>query len=284
MKVSIIIPTKNEEKNIGNCLESLAEQIFQDFEVIVCDGGSSDMTEQIVEKHALAKEKSKLTFHILKPKLGYQRRFGAEQAKGKYLCFIDADMILTPKVLESCFNKLEASSQQLGAVIIPEISFGIGFWAKVKAFEKKMYIGDDRIEAARFFLKEAYEKSGGWGEKLAAGEDWDLTRRVKEAGYTVARTKELIRHNEGKIDLWRTLKRKFYYAQKSQGYVEQNVKGLKDYLLFTFRPAYFRHWREFLKHPVLGVSFIFMKSSELLAGFLGIISKKIIKVNYERTK
>ncbi|MFH1896462.1 MAG: hypothetical protein ABH814_03280, partial [bacterium] len=173
---------------------------------------------------------------------------------------------------------------KLGAVIIPEISFGAGFWAQVKAFEKKMYIGDSRVEAARFFLKKAYEESGGWREGMAAGEDWDLTRRLKEAGYQVVRINELIRHNEGRIDLLRTLKRKFYYAQKSKAYVEENVKGVKDYLLFVFRPAYFRHWREFIKHPVLGFSFCFMKGLEFTAGFLGVMSKRFVKVSYEKTK
>lgn len=282
--ISIIIPTKNEEHNIGNCLQSLAKQTYTDFEVLVCDGGSTDNTRGIVETILVAYLKSKLIFYSLKPNLGYQRRFGAQEAKGDYLLFIDADMVLDAKVLESCITKLEASSQKLGAIIIPEVSFGDGFWAKVKAFEKKMYIGDNRVEAARFFVKEAYTRAGGWGEAMAAGEDWDLTRRVREAGFTVGRVNELIHHNEGKIFLFRTLKRKFYYAQKSKPYVEQNVKSVKDYLLFVFRPAYFKGWLEFIKHPVLGVSFIFMKTAEFTAGFLGIISKRFVRASYESTK
>lgn len=305
MQISVIIPTKNEEKNIGNCLESLVDQTLrqaqgQGFEILVCDGGSTDKTKEIVlsfvETRNLSRAQSRdeaslqVEFFSLKPDLGYQRRFGAQNAKGKYLCFIDADMMLDSGVLESCVAAFSSdighltSDSSLGAVIIPEVSFGVGFWAKVKAFEKKMYIGDDRVEAARFFLREAYEKSGGWKEGMAAGEDWDLTRRVKEAGYSVSRVNELIHHNEGRIDLGRTLKRKFYYAQKADAYMQKNVKSFKDYLLFIFRPAYFRHWPEFLKHPFLGSAFCFMKSAEFTAGFSGILFKKLVKVSYEKTK
>ena len=289
--ISVIVPTKNEEANIGNCLESLVKQTHKDFEVLVCDGGSIDKTQEVVNKFS---KKIKVSFHKLKPDLGHQRRFGAKNANGDYLCFIDADMILDPKVLEGCLLTISISTRRVegvppdgwkpGAVIIPEISFGQGFWAEVKAFERKMYIGDDRVEAARFFAKEAYQKSGGWKEGMASGEDWDLTRRVKEVGFEVGRTNELIHHNEGRIYLSRTLKRKFYYAQKSKPFVEENVKGFKDYILFVFRPAYFRNWREFIKHPVLGLAFCFMKSLEFSAGFLGMVSKNVVKTNYEKTK
>jgi glycosyltransferase involved in cell wall biosynthesis len=306
LKVSVVIPTKNEEHNIGNCLGSLVKQTSHDFEVLVCDGGSTDKTEDVVGSF---KTSLNIAFYSLKPDLGHQRRFGAKKAKGKYLCFIDADMVLNPKVVEQCMGKLSAFSSQpsarkgeltannptnsvdrqrskvpKGAVIIPEVSFGKGFWAKVKSFEKKMYIGDDRVEAARFFTKEAYFASGGWKKGMAAGEDWDLTRRVRLAGYTIERVKELIHHNEGRIDLLRTLKRKFYYAQKSKPFVKKNIKGLNDYLAFIFRPAYFRNWREFVKHPVLGAALCFMKSLEFSAGFLGIVSKRFVKASYEKTK
>jgi len=279
--ISIIIPTKNEEHNIGNCLESLARQTYPDFEILVCDGGSTDKTQEVVERFS---KKINVSFHKLKPDLGYQRRFGAQKAKGEYLCFIDADMLLDPRVLESCIKRLEADKESLGAVIIPEISFGEGFWAQVKAFEKKMYIGDDRVEAARFFLRKAYKDAGGWKEGMAAGEDWDLTRRVKKTGYQVGRINELIHHNEGEIKLIRTLKRKFYYAQKSKPYVANNLKKPSDYFFFIFRPAYFRHWKEFIKHPILGFAFCLMKSLEFTAGFVGIVSKGLVNVSYDKTK
>ena len=47
---SIIIPTYNEEKDISKCLESLENQAFKDFEIIVVDDGSTDKTREIVRK------------------------------------------------------------------------------------------------------------------------------------------------------------------------------------------------------------------------------------------
>lgn len=89
MKLSIIIPTLNEEKFIGGILDDLAAQTFTHFEVIHVDAKSEDSTCEIVR--SCQKKLSIDTYLSPRRNLSYQRNWGAEKAKGEYLVFIDAD-------------------------------------------------------------------------------------------------------------------------------------------------------------------------------------------------
>jgi glycosyltransferase involved in cell wall biosynthesis len=100
IKISVIVPTLNEEKYIGNLLKSLTYQTFKNFEVIVVDGGSSDRTIQIAEKYG-----AKV---IVKPRLKEfsSRNVGAEIAYGEILLFTSADVIFYPTTLEKLYEKI----------------------------------------------------------------------------------------------------------------------------------------------------------------------------------
>jgi glycosyltransferase involved in cell wall biosynthesis len=256
--VSIIVPTKNSSEFLDQCLESIKNQTYKNIELIVVDNNSTDNTKEIANRY------TKLVFNK-GPERSSQRNFGAKKSKGKYLLFIDSDMILTPKVVEECVNK------NAKAIIVPEISIGEGFWAKCKALEKQCYIGDDTIEAARFFDKSLFWKSGAWNKDMIAAEDWDLTNRIRELT-NIGRINSLIKHNEGRISLIQTLKKKYYYGQRLKPYLEKNKKKAKQQYKLI-RPAYIRNWRLFLKDPIHGFGFIIMKVCEFGAGGLGYILK-----------
>ncbi len=96
---SIIIPTLNEEKFLPKLLDSLAVQTDKNFEVIVVDGKSKDKTTAVARSYS--KKLTKL--HIVvspKASLPLQRNLGAQQAKGEWLIFIDADSVLFPYFIE----------------------------------------------------------------------------------------------------------------------------------------------------------------------------------------
>ncbi|KKT65971.1 MAG: hypothetical protein UW60_C0031G0002 [Candidatus Woesebacteria bacterium GW2011_GWA2_44_33] len=95
MKVSIVIPTYNEERVIGKCLESLKNQIYADFEIIVVDDGSSDKTLRIIsgQKVKALRQKHKGP--------GAARNLGAKHANGEILVFVDADMTFDKNFLKN---------------------------------------------------------------------------------------------------------------------------------------------------------------------------------------
>ena len=74
---------------------------------------------------------------------------------------------------------LGALQPGVDALIIPEKSFGEGYWAACKAFERQFYIGDDAVEAPRVVRKSVFESIGGYDEALTGFEDWDFTRRLR---------------------------------------------------------------------------------------------------------
>jgi glycosyltransferase involved in cell wall biosynthesis len=116
--VSVIIPTYNSADFIEEALESLFEQTFQDFEIIVIDDGSTDETAAILEKYG------DRIVYLYQDNGGCAsaRNKGIRIARGKYIAFLDADDIWLPAKLEKqvlLFNKRES----LGMVTTGSCSF-----------------------------------------------------------------------------------------------------------------------------------------------------------------
>ena len=128
------------------------------------------------------------------------RNFGIEKAKGKYVLILDSDMELEKNVLSECVRLVQEGAR---AVAITEISKGIGFWARVRALERSCYLGDNVIEAARFFEKELIQSIGGYDPSIVGAEDWDVHQKILALGVNPLRTKNNIIHHEGKLTFWR---------------------------------------------------------------------------------
>lgn len=103
--VSVIIPTYNRANDLQRCLESLINQSYKNFEVLVCDDGSTDHTEEIVKKF-----ESKLTIQYIKDvNFGgpaKPRNNGIKKAKGNVIAFLDSDDWWYPNKLEVSVNYL----------------------------------------------------------------------------------------------------------------------------------------------------------------------------------
>lgn len=104
-KISIIIPSYNEEKNISRCLESVLNQTFTDFEVLCVDDGSTDKTFDIIKKYS---EKDGRIIPLKNPKKGvsYARNFGIDNSKGEYIGFVDSDDFIQPQMYEFLYRAL----------------------------------------------------------------------------------------------------------------------------------------------------------------------------------
>jgi len=107
--ISVLIPARDEEKNIATCLESLRKQDYPNFEILVLDDNSSDNTASII--NSIANEDSRISlFHgeplpegwAGKPFACYQL---AKQANGSWLLFVDADTIHAPNMLRSVIEQ-----------------------------------------------------------------------------------------------------------------------------------------------------------------------------------
>lgn len=100
--VSIIITTRNEEINIQNCLESIKRQNYplDKIEIIIVDNNSTDKTLVIARRYT-----DKI--YNYGPERSAQRNYGAKYAIGKYILYLDADMMLSKDVISECVEKCE---------------------------------------------------------------------------------------------------------------------------------------------------------------------------------
>ncbi|NCO89151.1 hypothetical protein AUK04_01255 [Candidatus Roizmanbacteria bacterium CG2_30_33_16] len=112
---SIIIPTLNEEQCLPRLLEDLQNQNIRNFEVIVVDGGSSDMTITIPSHFPQLKIRC---YKIKKSNVSIQRNFGAGKSQGKYLVFLDADSQI---IRGFCKNLQHTIKMKPSLVYIPKI-------------------------------------------------------------------------------------------------------------------------------------------------------------------
>ena len=259
--VSVIVTTRNSARTLDECLRSIKDQDHRPLELIVVDNRSTDGTVEIARRLADAVADQG-------PERSAQRNRGARIARGDYLLFIDSDMKLDRRVVSDCVELQRASGAP--AVVIPEYSVGEGFIARCRAFERTFYVGDDSVEAARFFTRAAFEASGGFDEELTGPEDWDLSLRIAQ-GRHLPRTANYIEHDEGRLSLATVMGKKRYYAGSSMRYMRKHGRGSVGQGNLILRPAFVRGWRRMARHPVLAAGVISLKSLETAAVGWGMV-------------
>ena len=104
--VSVIIPLYNVESYVGECLDSLLAQTFQDFEVIVVDDCSTDNSVAVVENYAPKFGGRLKLFHMAKNSggAGLPRNKGIKFARGEYIYCLDPDDIINPTAFEKMYS------------------------------------------------------------------------------------------------------------------------------------------------------------------------------------
>jgi glycosyltransferase involved in cell wall biosynthesis len=270
--VSVIVPTYNSASYLDACLKSIVEQSYERVELIVVDNNSKDNTKEVAKKYAEY-------VYNYGPERSAQRNFGVKQSQGEYVLIIDSDMELSRDVVKSCVEKI-LTNDVLKALIIPEESFGKGFWSQCKKLERSFYSGIDWQEAARFFDRKVYEEVGGYDENLTGWEDYDLPNRIESiyGKEYVDRVKELIYHNERNLSLFTSCKKKFYYAATLNSYIEKNANQsrlaqqtsiLRRYAVFFSQPI------KLFQNPIFGLGMLFMKTCEFASGAAGYLTGKI---------
>lgn len=266
--ISIIITTKNESKHLPKLLQSLKKQSYKKFEVIVVDNGSTDETKNIAKK-------AKVRVLDKGPERSAQRNYGVEMSRGEYVLILDADMTLSTTVLSEC-SKVVKKNPSIEALTIPEKSYGVGFWTKFKVFEREFYVGDDTIEAPRFFKKTTFKKFKGYDTGITGPEDYDLPLRMRKAGVKIGRIKSYIYHDEGRFSPLKSAKKKYYYASHAALFLKRHPEQALSLGNLVLRPVFFKKWRKMVAHPGLTLGMLTIKLFEGLGALLGAVNSGII--------
>ena len=175
MIFSIIIPTYNEEDYLPVLLDSIKEQDFNDYEVIVADANSKDRTREIAEEYGCTVVDGGL------PAVG--RNNGAKVAKGEILLFLDSDLQLTEDYLAKVLY--EFRMENLGIAITQMLPMSNKIEDKLyHDFANYFMISVENIKphgAGCYGIiakRELHEKCGGFDESLTFGEDTDYIERL----------------------------------------------------------------------------------------------------------
>lgn len=105
-EISIIVPVYNVEKYLENCIESILNQTFKDFELILVDDGSTDNSGKICDIYEKKDSRIKV-IHKNNEGLSSARNTGLDIACGKYVGFVDSDDSIHPKMYEVLYNLIE---------------------------------------------------------------------------------------------------------------------------------------------------------------------------------
>ena len=285
--VSIIITTKNEEKNIKFCLQSIRHQQYQQdrLETIIVDNHSTDKTLEISRQ---------FTDKVFTkgPERSAQRNYGMLQiARGEYVMFIDADMILSPRLITRCVETIIRG--KYSALQVPEIVLGKKFLSRVRRFERSFYDGTV-VDGARFFTKKVFAEVNGFDETMSGPEDWDIDKKIKKIGRiglvsnSVSKNLDLefwaltefirdkgvvaekydgvIYHNEAEFDLSDYLRKKRYYSEGLLIYAAKwgvNDPDIKMQLGITYRFFWVfienGKWKKLICNPPLALGMYFLR-------------------------
>lgn len=110
--ISVIIPVYNEEKHLRECLESLVNQTFRDYEVICVNDGSTDKCENILKEFS-AKD-NRFKFITQKNQgLSIARNVGVEKSTSPYIAYVDSDDFVHPRFLETLYNTAVANNADI---------------------------------------------------------------------------------------------------------------------------------------------------------------------------
>lgn len=110
--ISVIIPVYNEEKYIQECMDSLLNQTYLDFEIICVDDGSTDKSLQILQEYAKLDSRVKILTQQ-NQYAGVARNNGLKIARGKYVIFLDADDYFRENMLKKLFMKAEENMAEI---------------------------------------------------------------------------------------------------------------------------------------------------------------------------
>ena len=267
--VTVIITTRNEEQNIVACLESLHSQTIERerLEILLVDNNSDDRTVEVSKPFVDA-------VFTKGPERSAQRNFGVEQAAAVYVIYLDADMRLSPTVIEECLDAVRSDSTITG-IFIPETVVGTGYWIKVRNFERSFYDATV-VDAVRFIRRSVFLELGGFDLSLCGPEDWDMDRRLGERGPLHLVSAPLF-HDEGAFIFSKYLKKKAYYARTFEAYRQ---KWQNDSIVRKQLGVYYRFigifiekgkWKRLIRHPLLGLGMYILR---FLVGCSYIFAKK----------
>jgi glycosyltransferase involved in cell wall biosynthesis len=191
--VSIIIPTYNRAHLVGRAIQSILDQTYKDFELIIVDDGSTDNTENIIREFQKKDKRIKYICHKKNRGGSAARNTGVKNSSGYFLSFLDSDdqwlankLRTEVKILN---NNKDCIICSTGYTYIDEKNGKMNNKIRRGIIIKKQFVSQKIVLRAECFAttdftvtRNAILKIGGFDEKLSARQDWDFWIRITSIG------------------------------------------------------------------------------------------------------
>lgn len=264
--ISVIVPCYNEEKSIKNCIDSLLEQTYSDFEIIVINDGSSDKTSELIKTY----NDKKIVFLDNKKNKG--RRAAINDAlkisKGTYVAITDADCEIPRDWLSKICSEFE-KDEKLDAVGGVYESLSEDAMSLAGNMLERIFMDFELIPNLLPGANSAYKKSvlvkvGGYPERKW-GADSFLTMILKEKGYKIKISPRITVKTQYPNTIKKAIKRKYYWG----GGLANIMDKTQFRVGFLIRPAYFSLT---LLSIVFTIIFAFLNQTLFYIGLIGTLA------------
>lgn len=183
MEISVIVPLYNAECHIKQCIESLLNQSYKDYELVIINDGSTDNSLNIVNK--LLKGRDNINIYTQENKgVSVARNVGISKATGKYITFIDSDDIVDKHYIETLHNAIDESNFDLimsgssylsNGKITRKVTLADDTWSIKDLSTKFLYIDYTTSIHGKLYKKELIDKYNiKFNSKMSYAEDRDF--------------------------------------------------------------------------------------------------------------
>jgi glycosyltransferase involved in cell wall biosynthesis len=218
MKISVIIPVRNEESSIRALLEGLLDQTLKPAEIVITDGGSTDATPEIISEYVnrgvpmrLIRERAALP--------GRGRNLAAAQAVNEWIVFIDAGISPEPDWLESLAKRAQLEDE-------PDVIYGAYEPVADTLFKRCAVMAcvappveiEGKLVRSRFVASalmkcRVWQTVGGFPEELRSAEDILFMNKIEQAHFRIANAPDALVHWQVQSTPWLTFRRFTTYAR-----------------------------------------------------------------------
>jgi glycosyltransferase involved in cell wall biosynthesis len=195
--VSVIIPVRNGADTLSAQLEALAGQTYGgSWEILIADNGSSDATAELAQREAPPGALLRVVDASARPGSSFARNVGAEQARGDFLVFCDADDVVTPGWLDA----LVAAGRDYDAVTGPQDATGLNepevqTWRPPRAVTLPTSGFLPYAPSCNLGVwAEVYKRTGGFDETYPQAHDVEWSWRAQLLSYTLGFAPDAVVH------------------------------------------------------------------------------------------
>jgi glycosyltransferase involved in cell wall biosynthesis len=244
-KVSIIIPVFNGEETLVRCLDSVSNQTYKNYEVIVVDNNSTDKTKDIIHEF---RDKNNKIKYFFEPKRGRgaARYKGEINSNGDIILMTDSDCIVPKNWIEEMMEPIIKNNQT--AVQGPKKAVTLNYWTKRIQEEKERLIMEktkdgkiDLLDTANFAIKKSVLQDVGYtNPNIFSGNDTELMVRLKIKKYKIyfKRVEILHRYPDTALKVFK----KSFYKGRWNGKIRKTYKAYKELFQVTSKMGHLRYF------------------------------------------